>query len=249
MTQPASPTAGRVPRWIVLAGSVAICLHLGAVGINVLAAPSGPWLGSEGGAVPAKAPDFAGDLNEFGQPAYLSLVRLDPNYQVALYHFDSNRPGGQGVYFVANVKDEAGKVIKTVRIPDPEANPWVRHRQEQLAASLSFDEPVPQRQGDKLAPVGQEETQISFWRGEGRTFNLVTVPKSEQPSTPVMRPSKLSLLLAQSYTRHLCREYGGASAEIVRHVRPLIPPTVLWQGEPRPGLYDETVNNFGELPR
>jgi hypothetical protein len=249
MPQSTMPTTYRVPRWVVLLGSVAICLHLGAVGINLLASTSGPWPGPEGGAVPAKAPDFATELNQFGEPAYLSLVKINPNYQLSLYHFDSNRTGGQGVYFTATVKDEAGKIIKRIRIPDPDANPWVAHRQQQLAAQLAFDEPVPQRQGDKLAPKGQEEKTISYWQGSGRNFKLVMVPESDQPSTPIMRPSKLSLRLAQSYARFLCREYGGATAEIIRHNRDIIPPSVLWQGPPPEAAFQDGIYNFGELPR
>jgi hypothetical protein len=255
MPQPIVPSGCRAPRWIVLGGSLVICLHLGALVVNLLASPSGPWLGPEGGPTPGPPPAFAHALNQLGPQGYLSLVKINPNYQVALYHFDSNRPGGQSVYFIANVKDETGKVIKpNIRIPDPKANPWLYHRQQQLAAQLAFDEMVPPRMtGDKVPPKGQEQQTITYWKsdpGSNRSFKLVTVPDYEQPSGfGLMRPSKLSLRLAQSYARYLCREYGGAAVEIIRHTRETIPPTVLEQPPGTETEPEEMVHNFGDLPR
>jgi hypothetical protein len=233
---------------VVVAGSFAICLHLGAVGINVLAAPSGPWPGPEG---PAQdpPPPFAQDLNQLA-PTYLSALKINPTY-----HFESNRPGVQGVYFIARVKDEAGHVIKTVRVPDPSANVWVRYREGRLAQGLGQDVVVPPGQAEKLPAPKQQVKMVRFWLRTGEhDYVLKESPEHLVPrGQPVFQPSPLSMLLARAYARYLCRTYGGASVEIDRHHREVIGPHLLFPppGGPPDALpreaFEEITNSFGEL--
>jgi hypothetical protein len=188
---------------------------------------------------------FAREFNQVIQPTYLSFLKLDPDY-----HFPDNRPGAPGVFLIAHVKDGSGKVLKSLRIPDADANPWLRHRQEQIASRLNQDVPVPMPQGERLAPVGQSLPTVKYWDmvpDARNNFRLKEVSELEVPrGRPVFKPSDWSLLLAQSYARYLCRAYGGTAVEIERHTKGMIPPMALFEAAPQ-GALDETVYSFGEL--
>jgi hypothetical protein len=218
-------------------------LHFGAVGVNVLAAPSGPWPSPEG-ANQFGPPPFAQDLNALA-PTYLALLKINPDY-----HFDSNRPGAQAVSFVARVKDRDGNVLATVRVPDPDANPWVRYREGKLADWLGRDLPVPPPQGDVLAAPGQQTKTVKVWEPviPPHVFQLKEVPEHLVPrNRPVFQPSPMSFMLARSYARYLCRVHGGASVEVVRHNKDVIPPSLLLQDGPPPEAFDENTGSFGDL--
>lgn len=246
MVQLTAPTVARAPTWVVVAGSVAICFHLGAVGINVLAARSGPWPAPDGANF-GEPPAFAQDLNGLA-PTYLALLKINPNY-----HFESNRPGVQGIYFVAHVKDRDGKVLATVRVPGPDANPWVRYREARLAQGLGQDLAfTPPQQGDVLTAPGQEAKTVEYWNMTApHTFQLKKEPEHLVPrNRPVFQPSPWSLMLARSYARYLCRVHGGAAVEIVRHSKDVIPPNLISQDVrdlPPPDAFDENTGSFGEL--
>lgn len=68
----------------------------------------------------------------------------------------------------------------------------------------------------------------------------------------VARPSPMSLILAQSYLRHLCRQHGAYSAELIRHSRqPVLPSYMYFQQEQQlpPVAFAEIVAHFGDLKR
>src|SRR5262249_51306775 len=139
------------------------------------------------------------------------------------------------------------------KIPDPEANFWVRHRQSLLAQALADDEPVPPPQGEKVAAPGQQTRTVEIWdeveKGVPR-LAIKKVPEHLIPrDRPVFRPSEWSLILAQSYARYLCRTHGADKAEIIRHTQEAIPPGVLFGPEPPPGAFPVLTSNFGEYPK
>jgi hypothetical protein len=242
MQLPPDRPAARIPRWIVGLGSVLIGFHFLCVGINVLAAPSGPW--PEMGRV--DPPPFAVVANSLVAPTYLLPLKMGNNY-----HFPSNIPGTRAVYIEARLKDESGKVFKTVILPDPEANSYVQHRQQLFANGLADDVLVPPPGGEDVAAPGEKLARIDIWDTpkdrplEIKTVSVLRVPRGR----PVFRPSEWSLVLARSYARHVRQTHGAARVEILRHWADPIPPMVLFGMDPRPGAFDEQVANFGEFPR
>jgi hypothetical protein len=266
MSQPPSDPPRALPRWLVVTGSVVIAAHLLAVGALVLAAPSGPWFVPQAG-IPDMAlpPQFAAAVNDVTAPNYLFHVKLIHNY-----HFASNRTGLPGATLTVRVKDRNGKVLKTLKLPDENANPWIRHRQELLARALADDVPQMPPEGVRLAAVGGKEREVKIWMPESETtLRLHTLPehklhrvlhdlreqKKLPPNENLARPSDWALLLAHSYARHLCHEYDAAKAELIRTTQMPVSPAVLMlpgpqSGPPSPMLYPRTLTaNFGELPR
>jgi hypothetical protein len=233
---PATPS-----RPLAAAASAAIVFHLGAVLANVLAAPSGPW---PPGGTAATPPQFAHSVNRELAPRYLEPLKLTHNY-----HFASNRPGRPGVWFAVRLTDESGRELKTLRFPDPAANPAVRHRQSLLALSLADDVPVVPPAGESVAAPGREVPTVLIWDVAGeRELRLRAVPAHLVPrDRPVYRPSDWSLVLARSYVRHLCREYGAGKGELIRHTREAIPPAVLFEDNIPPDAFGELVSYFGEV--
>src|SRR5207253_2563114 len=124
-----------LPTPLIVVGSVAIVFHLVALGVLVIAAPSGPWL-SPFGPSEAAEPEFIKGLNEGFGRLYLHPLHMTHNY-----HFMTNQPEVPQVYFEARVRDEKGKLLTTLKFPDPQANYWVRHRQALLAQGLGNDQP------------------------------------------------------------------------------------------------------------
>jgi hypothetical protein len=245
---PAMPgNAGGVPRWVVLAGSAFLLFHLGAVGVNALAAPSGPWPTPEGPNM-STPPLFAFLIHESVTLPYLRTLKMTHNA-----HFTSNRPGPSAVAFTVRLEDADGNELKTLRIPDPNAAPWLKHRQELLARALADDLNVPPPQGETIPAPGHEVPMVSLWEPvENRKLILRKVPEHLVPrDRPVMKPSDWSLLLARSYARHLCREHGAARAELVRLTRDPVSPAVLFlpANSPPPGPVEDLVCNFGRMPR
>jgi hypothetical protein len=239
---PAAP-ARPLPRGLILLGSAALACHLCAVGLLVLAAPSGPWPTSFGTSM-ALEPQFALTLGNPVTRHYLMPLKMSHNY-----HFATNRPGVPRAFFEVRLKDEAGKPIKTVRLPDARANFWVRHRQGLLAQWLADDRPVQARPGEAIAPPDQEVRRVEIWdTAPDRTLRLRAVPEHLVPrDRAVMRPSQWSLVLARSYVRYLCREHGAASGELIRHTREPVLPAVLFLDEPPADAFEELISNFGEL--
>jgi hypothetical protein len=262
MPRPPLASGGPLPRWLVAVGSAAIIFHLAAIIVPVLDVPSGPWFTRQG-PQQADAPAFA--------HAATDLAKLHAEYlRVAnSYYFVSNRPADfPAVQFEVRLRDKDGAELKTLPFPDPEANPWVRHRQELLAGALAFDVPVERPTGSDIIYPGGQIPEVQFWTVEGENLK----PQSGQPPPPppmdakvlrklseklsqnnvprnreVMRPADLALILARSYARHLCRTHGAASAEIIRHVREPVPPASLYGQEAPTGAFDEFQASFGRM--
>jgi len=178
-------------------------------------------------------------------PAYVQGIKLAQSY-----HFASNHPES-GIKFEVRLKDEAGQPMVTLRFPDPNANPWVRHRQLVAAQWLGFDQLVPPRPGEALPAPNQAVKTVVIWDG-GADMNrhLREVPEHLIPrDRPVFRPTDWSLLLARSYVRYLCRTHGAASGEFVRRTRLPVGPDVLAVPEAPPGTYEDLVAHYGDLPR
>jgi hypothetical protein len=233
-----------LPRWLIAAASVAIVVHLFAVGAVVLAARSGPWWApSLGGPSPAEPPVFAAAVSDLTTPNYLMPLKLADNG-----HYMSNRPELPGVKLEAVLKFANGKE-ETLTFPDQNANPWVRHRQALLVRALSEDRPVMLDPSSSVNLVRGEAVRkmIEYWEAEAgppqdkyRTLRLKTEAKDLVPrNREVFRPSEWSLLLARSYARYLCRTYGADKVVLIRYTQEAITPVELFRdrgAEPFPVL-------------
>lgn len=245
MPQPRPGPVPPLPGWLVFVASAGIVGHFAAVGALALAAPSGPWLSPLGPST-ATGPQFAQDLNRLTAANYLLPLGMRHNY-----HFPGNRPAPPGVYFEVLLKDDAGRPLEAVRIPDPKANFWVRHRQALLAQWLADDQDIEPRAGEVVAAPNQRVRTVEIWEPSGeRTLRLREVPEHLVPrDRQVARPSAWSRLLANAYVRHLCRTQGAASGELVRHFRQPVLAGMIYAEEPPPGLFEEIVSYFGEVKR
>jgi hypothetical protein len=247
MSETPSHPAGNLPRWIVPVASVVILVHLLAVGTAVLAAQSGPWFVPQFGPSPALPPKFAEAIHGVTGPNYLMHVKL-----AHTYHFASNRPSMPGVKLTALLKFADGQT-RTVQIPDPDANPWVRHRQTLLLQGLADDMPIPPQQTEEIAAAGKKVTEVQYWDSTptDRTLRLVKKPRHLVPrNREVSQPSEWSLLLAHSYGRYLCRAHGAESVELTRHTRMPLPPEVLLMDRERSqGFTQELTASFGEISK
>src|SRR5262245_51412578 len=136
MAQLASKTTLPLPRWLLIAVSAVIVLHLAAVGFHVLASPSGPWLSPFGPSM-GLGPQFARSVDDTTVPAYLGPTKF-----LHTYHFYSNKPDLPGAALEVRLKDEHGQVFQTLNFPDPNANAFVRERQTALARNLASDQPI-----------------------------------------------------------------------------------------------------------
>jgi hypothetical protein len=229
--------------WLIILGSLAIIGHLGAVVVMVIAAPSGPWASPFGMSM-ALAPQFAQSAYNVATPAYLNWIKMTHNY-----HFPTNRPGAPGVYFEIKLKDESGKIVDTLKFPDPDANAFVRHRQTLLARGLADDVPIPPRGSESVAAPKKDVNKIAIWdMTEPGKLQLRAMPEHMVPrDRPVFRPSDWTMILAKSYARYVARSHGAASAELVRHSKDPMPPIVLYFGEIPSAFSEELTSNFGEL--
>jgi hypothetical protein len=210
----------------------------------VLSAPSGPWP-TPFGPSQAIGPPFAGKVAEVTTQHYLAPLKMTHNY-----HFLGNRPDAPGIEFEVRLKDEQGRVIDTLRFPSSRANPWLRQRQTLLAQSLGDDEQVQAPPGEQIPAPGKAVETVTIWDNVGP--NQVTLRKVATylvPKTGASRPREWSLILARSYMRHLCREYGAASAELVRYSRPAVMPGYLYLEQAPPGTFDTLASTFEEYHR
>ena len=251
---------GVLSGWWVAAGSAAILFHLTAIIIPILDVPSGPW--------PTGAGNAMGDPPQFAHGAS-GLTTLHGKYlRIAhSYDFVTNRPGDMGgVRFEVRLRDADRNVMGTYQFPDPTVNPWVRHRQTLLASALAPDQSIPPPAGELLAAPGQKAPTLSVWLlpeedspevkyaralaldDRKVQLRLRTIPQHLVPrNRQVMRPSAWSLVLAQSYSRYLCRQHGAASAELIRVTRDPVLPAPLFGSEPPASAFEDLVATFGEV--
>ncbi len=252
----APPLVSRpLPGWLIFLGSLVILFHLFALSLYVLAAPSGPWPAGMGVSM-AEGPQFAVFINNKAPFSiagknvrladYLGVLKMSNNY-----HFVSNRPSLPGVRAEIKLKNDRGDVIKTVLLPDPKANFWVQHRQSLLVRALADDQPVEPPGSEPIAGPGKPVAKVEIWDGTGEWSLVIrSVPQHLVPrDRPVMRPSNLSRLLARSYVRHLCRETGAVSGEVLRTTRDPIMPNLFGMEDFPPGTFGTLVSNFGEMSR
>ncbi len=231
-----------LPFGLMLIGSVAIAGHLAALLVIVLAAPSGPWP-TQFGPPMAQPPPFALAINRYTTEDYLFPIKMTHNY-----HFMNNRPL-PGVSFEVRLKDDKGTVIKTVALPDKDANFAVQYRQLLLARGLADDQPVEPGMTEEIAARNKKVPNVQIWDGVGEnTIGIRSVAKHLVPrDRPVFRPSAWSQLLAKSYVRYLCRKYGAASGELIRHTREPLPPAMITMDDLPP--ITDLHAKFGEMPR
>ena len=239
----AKRSAPPLPGVLIGAASVFVGLHFLAIGVHVLAAPSGPWVTPMGVPSQATGPKFTEKLDEAVTTAYLQPLHMTHNY-----HFNGNRGDTPGVAFEVRLKDADGQLIKTLRFPSPQANAWVRQRQAMLAQQLGDDEPVQPLPGEVIPAPGQKMKKKTIWEPVGpddlemREIDEHLVPKNRQ----VFGPRPWSLIVARSYARYLCRDYGAASAELTRLSRQAVMPEILFA----PKIEDEELKTlttrFGE---
>jgi hypothetical protein len=243
MPRPTIEPTDRLPRWLVLGGSTFIVFHLVAVVGAALAAPSGPWPTNMGSSM-AEEPQFARVINEPTAKYYLRPLHMANNY-----HFASNRNDISTVKLEILLRDREGNLIQTLHIPDESANFWVRQRQSLLALGLGEDMPVQPPRGESIPAPGQKARTITIWDGteNERMLRLKEVPEHlVARDRPVYRPTEWSRVLARAYSRYLCRQYGAASAEVIRHSRDPILPAIMFSSEPMQIAFEELVCSFGE---
>jgi len=241
----AEPTTMPLPRWLIGLRSALIAFHLFALLIAVLAAGSGPWP-MPSGESRALAPKFAQDISGLTNGYYLRPLQMASNY-----HFLSNRTDIDSVYMEVQLRDSQNNLIQTLRFPEKRANLWVRNRQQLLALALADDEPVMPPRGEVITAPGKSAPTETIWDSPDPSgpLRLTKVEVHRIPrNRPVYRPMDSTQQLAKSYARHLCRETGAASAELIRHSRRPLSPAMLLMNEPAPEAFDEMVCTFGELP-
>jgi len=244
---PSVPTRP-LPAWLKLLASIFVLCHLSILGLLALATKSGPWP-TPYGSFQADPPMFAQSITSATLPVYLQPLQMTHNY-----HFETNKTPQVAACFEVHLKDAFGAVTKTLRFPDPKANFWVRHRQEQLASWLAADEPLQPRGSEKIAAPRQKADEVEFWdmpKEEPGTLRLKRLPEHLAPrDQAIVRPTERAKMLAASYLRYLCREHDAASAELVRIHRDTIMPMVLIMPEPPREENMMTVKSyFGEYSR
>lgn len=248
MTQPTPRPAGPPPlsRWLAIAGSLLIAYHLGAVGLNALAAPSGPWPTMEGADV-TMPPLLVGRPHEQVALPYLRAIKMTHNY-----HFRSNRVGMPEAFLEVQLQNASGDVVKTVRVPDPDAPAILRARQAALARWVIEDMPVQPNMGEKIPAPNAKVPEIPIWEPvpmTDRKLALNRVPENLVPrDRPVARPSEWSLIVVRSACRYLCRVHDASQAEVVRHSKEAIPPRVLYEAQAPPDM-PALQSTYGRLPR
>jgi hypothetical protein len=232
-----------LPRWLILAASAVLVFHLFALGVLVIAAPSGPWP-NFGGSM-GLSPAFAEAVSARTTRYYLMPLKMTHNY-----HFAANRTQLSAAKFEVRLKDAEGNLLETLNFPEDNVNPWVRHRQVLLAQGLADDLPVQLPPGEYIPPEGQEPPRLLVWWGGGtpdsgyhlEEKSILVLPRDR----PVVRPSPWTLLLAHAYGRYLCRAHGAAQADLVRISQDPIPPMVMFE-QRLPDKFDTLVSDFGKV--
>lgn len=240
------PAARPLPSWLVLLASLFIAFHLLALGVLVLSAPSGPWL-TPFGPSQEPGPAFAGRIAAVTTEYYLRPLQMTHNY-----HFMGNRPEKPGIFLEARLRDAEGRLIDTVRLPGLRDNAWLRQRHEALAQALGNDDQVPAPQGEQIAAPGQKAPTMKVWEPTGPNqlvYRAVETAKLPRNGT-IPRPNDWALVIAHATMRHLAREHGVASVELIRHSRqPIVPAFLFGDAPPPPGTFDTLVSTFEEYHR
>jgi hypothetical protein len=251
MSDPVGPAPKTLPGWLVGLISLGVAFHCFALVVHVVAARSGPWVVPPPiGVTPVEAPPFSAPIANVVAPPYLNPLRMTHNY-----HFMTNRPEVYEVTFEIRLKDSKGRVTTRRKFPDPEANPWVRFRQELLAQELFEDSPVQLARGEVIPAPGQKMRIVTYW-DQGPKETEMKLVQSPEHLAPKMRelymPRQWSSLVARSYLRYLLRQNEtAASAELVRYAKnPVLPENLMMpERELLEGTFTEYAANFGEVKR
>jgi hypothetical protein len=236
-----------LPRWLLWAGSLAVIFHFTALGVHALAAPSGPSGPNDENGI--RQPPVAAERLDGVFADYLKPIRLAHSY-----HLLANRtPGMPVIYLEFRLKDQDGKEIGTVKLPDQSASCWVRHRQSLLTQYVVWeDRPVFPPQSEVIAAPNQEVPKAQYWEMEKGQLRLLTVDVNQIPRdrvVPVQGPTPFSMLVARAYSRHLCREHGAAKVQVLRHHQEPIRPFVLTEQRVQARDFDEHISDFGEFSK
>src|SRR5262249_45025265 len=154
--------------------------------------------------------------------------------------------------------------FETVQLPDEDANFWVRHRQQMVAANLGGDLEVPQpAPGEQIERPGARPALLAIWdrSPDDPMWHLQDVSqlrlrdKFREPGrNRVLQPSRWAQTIAASLGRYYCRTYGAHSAEVIRIHRNPLPPDLLRLDEDdtkafveRFGLFVDQKFSFGEF--
>lgn len=230
------------PLWLKLVVAPLLAWHLFALFGMVLSTGSGPWIYGR-----AHGPVFAMRMYNTALP-YLRAVRLQEDYR-----FESNRYREVANRVEVRLWDKSGKELATVRLPDPDAWPWTRHRQQLLAEVVSAYVTVEPRAGEVIPAPGQAPPLAQYWRAtspDGKTAKLETVEEHLLPrNEELTKPSNYALTAVRSLSRSLRRQYGAEAAEVVRVSRPFTGAVLLMPSERREpvplSFFDETRWSFG----
>jgi hypothetical protein len=228
---------------VMLIASLVILVHLGAVVVHTIAAPSGPWGPDSSNMLPS--PGFADSPDRDAAQPYLATVRLNETYR-----FSNIQPAAPGVFIEVKLKDAKGDIQNTIRFPNPSANAWDRQREKAFVQGLAPDQPIAPPEGEQIPAPGQQVRLIQLWDMAGdQALRLQSLPEHLVPrNRPISGPSAWSLVLVRSYARYLCRLHGAASAEVLRHTRePIWPLALARGGTPPPPAFTDLVANYGEI--
>ena len=128
------------------------------------------------------------------------------------------------------------------------SGPWMMRFGPSQALGPQFTQaPNEQLTQSYLLPL--KMTTVTIWEPSdaGGVLRLRTVAERDIPANrPVERPSELSLVLARSYMRYLCRKHGAASAELIRHTRPAILSGIVFVDPLPPDTFEDLACSFGE---
>lgn len=236
--------AGLPPWWLVLPASALILVHLGIVICHALAAPSGPWV-TDAGPQWYSPPQFAYLVAEATHPLYGDGLKLNQRFR-----YPSTRPDLPGARLEVRIQDEKGATTRTVRLPDPDANPWVRYRQTILAREVYDDQPIPPPAGEVIPAPGQVAPRTLIWEERpNRELVLQEIPVHLVPrDRPNMRPTPWSVLLARAYARRVERTLQAPKVDVVRITKQPIYPAIL-DNPSLPMPTEPLIASFGEKAR
>jgi hypothetical protein len=217
--------------------SVVVVVHFAAIGINILAEPSGPWPALDGSGVGlAESPAFLSEGMIEAARDYALAVRLGETGR-----FPSNRLQPLQVHLEAILYDKDGKEIGTRDLPDPNSTPWNRAREQLIAQALANDVMRLNPGNEPIYPAGQEPPKVAVWRPLKRgdpvqhLTEVATHLLTRPPDPPDWGPSEWGLTLSRSYAVHLCRATGAASVELRRK----------WRLQPAPFMIQSDASKLG----
>lgn len=240
-----TPSSGW-PIWLKLIVAPLIAFHLATLVGLVLSSQSGPWV-FPFGEDKAHEPFFAAKLYE-ATYGYLDLLRLQDDY-----HFPTHRANkGTAQRLEVRLKDGSGKEIRTIRLPDPNASPWTRHRQQLLVDIIADYQAISPPEGESIPPPGAKVPMVQYWKSAGpRSMQLKSIEQHLLPRDEELHaPTPYARTAVQSLAQALVKQTGAKTAEIVWHSKPYVGAVALMKDRPKSNAdeFQEYSANFGDLP-